>query len=312
MGQNHYLYTYMPYFSVIIPTYNRAEKLAMTVQSVLEQTFEDFELLLMDDGSTDNTGEMVSSFSDSRIHYDCAPNSGGPATPRNRGINLASAPWICFLDSDDIWYPTRLSDVAHAISQKPESDVFCHNEMLHTEGTNKKSLLKHGPYERDFYRILLTQGNRLSTSAVTVRADFLLKHKLRFNQASDYTIVEDYDLWLRLAKHEAGFLFISKPLGEYIIGNDNITLATARARHNQLVVLKDHVYNIQQFEPDKDKLWCQIHLRLDLEEARELIQQGKIANGLRLLASKAASQPVQLLKTLATKLRNKFTRVCQR
>ena len=298
----------MPFFTVVIPTFNRADKLAATIRSVLEQTFQDFELLVMDDGSTDDTEKMVSSLSDPRVRYGWAPNSGGPATPRNRGIDAASAPWVSFLDADDIWYPTRLSEVAQAIAQNPESDVFCHNEMLRVVGANEKTLLKYGPYEKDFYRTMLTQGNRLSPSAVTVRTDFLLKHDLRFNQGSDYVAVEDYDLWLRLASQGARFAFITKPLGEYIIENDNISLATMRARHNQQVLLKDHVYIIQQFESDKDKLWRQIRLRLDNEEGRELLGQGKIVNGLRMLAGTTA-QPLQALKMLAAKFQYKLTRI---
>lgn len=296
----------MPFFTVVIPTFNRADKLAAAIRSVLEQTFQDFELLVMDDGSTDDTEKMVSSFSDTRVRYEWAPNSGGPATPRNRGIDAASSPWITFLDADDIWYPSRLLEVVQAISQNPEADVFCHNEMLHVVG-NEKTLLKYGPYEEDFYRTLLTQGNRLSTSAVTVRTDFLLKHNLRFNQAIDYIAVEDYDLWLLLASHGARFAFITKPLGEYIVEDDNISLVTMRARHNQQVLLKDHVYIIQQFEANKDKLWCQIRLRLDIEEGRELLGQGEIVDGLRLLVGTMAAHPLRALKILAAKFQYKLT-----
>lgn len=296
----------IPYFSVVIPTFNRADKLAVTVQSVLDQTFKDFELLVMDDGSTDHTRTVVSGFSDPRIKYDLEVNSGGPATPRNRGIEAAAAPWICFLDADDIWYPNRLSELAQAIAQNLESDVFCHDEVLNMVGAKEKIRLRYGPFEDDFYRVMLTQGNRLSTSAVTVRADFLNRHKLRFNQAKDYVIVEDYDLWLRLANEGARFTFISKPLGEYIIENDNISLATGKARYNEQGLLKDHVYLIQQFEPDKDKLWRQIRLRLDIEVGRELLGQGSIVSGLRMLSEAFITQPLQTLKILATKFQYKL------
>ena len=298
----------MPFFTVVIPTYNRAEKLKATILSVLEQTYTDFELLVMDDGSTDHTEEIVSSFCDNRIRYDWAPNSGGPATPRNRGIDAASASWISFLDADDIWYPTRLSDVAEAITCHTESDVFCHNEKLHVIGSNEKIILQYGPYEANFYRILLTQGNRLSTSAVTVRRDFLLKHQLRFNQASNYVIVEDFDLWLRLANNGARFYFIAKALGEYIIENDNISHATDKARHNHRILLMDHVYKIQQFEQNKEKLWSEISLLLDVEEARDLLGKGKIFYGLRLLAGSVFIKPGHILKILSSKLLYKAKR----
>ena len=153
---------------------------------------------------------------------------------------------------------------------------------------------------------MLTQGNRLSTSAVTVRADFLSRHKLRFNQDNNYVIVEDYDLWLRLANAGARFTFISEPLGEYIIENDNISLALEKTRHNEQNLLRDHVYLIQKFEPDKDKLWRQISLRLDIEEGNKLLQQGSFVSGLRMLLIAVITQPLQALRILAKKFQYKL------
>lgn len=299
----------MPFFSVVIPTFNRSNKLAITVRSVLEQEFQDFELLIMDDGSTDNTEEIVRNFADSRISYEWAPNSGGPATPRNRGIAKASSSWITFLDADDIWYPTRLSEVAKAITYHTDIDVFCHNEMLHIREKNKKTLLRYGPFEDDFYRVMLTKGNRLSTSATTLRTDFLLKNNLRFNQHRDYVIVEDYDLWLRLANQGARFGFIDKPLGEYIIEDDNISLLTERSRHNQKVLLSDHVYKIQQFEPNKDKLWNKICTYSNVRESYALLLQGKIIKGLNGLMSAILNRPLEVINMFAIKLRKSLHRV---
>ena len=298
----------MPFFTIVIPAYNRAEKLAITIRSVLEQTFEDFELLIMDDGSTDEIEKTVSAFSDPRIQYEWAPNSGGPATPRNRGINAAKSPWVSFLDADDVWYPTKLSEVFKAIINNPEAHVLCHNEMLHDIASNKKILLKYGPYEKYFYRNMLIQGNRLSTSAVTVRSDFLFTHDLRFNQSSNYIIVEDYDFWLHLANQEAQFVFINKPLGEYVVEKDNISLLTTRLRHNEKVILKNHVYNVQQFEINKDKLWSRICLRLDIEEVRELLGNGERAKGLSQLFT-IAKKPIQVFQYIFNKFQRKLTMI---
>ena len=126
----------MPHFSNVIPTFNRVNKLKSTIESVLNQTFDDFELLIMDDGSVDGTEKMVNKFGDSRIKYEWAINSGGPATPRNRGIEKAAAPWISFLDADDIWYPNRLFEVAEAIRFNQSYEVFFHNEVLIHTGLN--------------------------------------------------------------------------------------------------------------------------------------------------------------------------------
>ena len=297
-----------PFFSVVIPTYNRAEKLKETLSSVLVQTFSDFEVLVMDDGSTDNTESVVNGFSDSRVKYEWASNSGGPATPRNRGIIAASAPWVCFLDADDIWYPTKLAEVAEAIDQQPEVDAFCHNEMLYTKKDDSKSLISYGPYEGDFYQVLLFRGNRLSTSAMTVRREFIEEHKIRFNQSSDYVIVEDFDFWLHLAHYGAHFSFISKPLGEYVIEDDNISHAVKKARYNERILLKDHIYKIQQFEPDRDKLWKQVRFRFEFDKSRELMVNSDLLRGAGQLVSSIFRHPLQTIWLLGYKLRDKWNR----
>jgi glycosyltransferase involved in cell wall biosynthesis len=280
-----------PYFSIIIPTYNRSEKVRQVIQSILCQTFSDFEVLIMDDGSNDNTCKVVEGFKDPRIHYCWAENSGGPATPRNRGIETARGEWICFLDADDLWYPNKLEIVAKAIAANPDADVFCHHEILSVLATERKSLLRHGPFEADFYRVMLTQGNRVSTSATTVRRNFLDTYGLRFNQSHDYVIIEDYDLWLHIARYDGHFHFINLPLGEYVIENDNLTANSTRHRHNLRVLLHDHVYHIQSFEPEKNKLWRQIRVRLSAQEAKEQISQGRFGTAACILANAWATSP---------------------
>ena len=135
----------MPFFTIIIPTFNRSKKLKKAIQSVLNQTYKDFELLIVDDGSTDNTKNIIKGLSDSRITYYWQKNSGGPASPRNLGINKAKGDWVCLLDSDDLWYPTKLEVVSNEILKRPNTDLFCHNEMLVFLQTEEKILLRHGP-----------------------------------------------------------------------------------------------------------------------------------------------------------------------
>ena len=262
----------------------------------------------MDDGSTDHTEQVVTSFSDARIKYEWAPNSGGPATPRNRGLSAAKAPWISFLDADDVWSINRLKCVAEAIESQPETDVFCHNELLHYLDTGKKTLLKYGPYEPDFYRVMLTKANRLSTSAVTIRTSFLTKHKLRFDEDPNIVIVEDYDLWLRLAYCGATFYFIQDVLGEYIIANDNISQAVEKSRRNLNVLLKKHIYHIQQFEDNKDKLMHQISAQREFSYALDdLLRTHRFSGVIGLIGSMILS-PGAVLKYISSKLSLKFRR----
>lgn len=257
-----------PYFSVVIPTFNRASKLKNTLESVLAQKFTDFEVLVMDDGSTDNTRTIVESFNDTRIYYDWAPNSGGPATPRNRGIDLAKSDWICFLDADDIWYPQKLQSVKNAIDLNPDCALFCHNEVVSRKENQGKSILRYGPYEPDFYKLMLRLGNRVSTSAATVNRKFLNRHCLRFNESPDYVIVEDYDMWLRIAYHGGIFYFITEILGEYLIEDDNISLNLSKIRHNYSILLHDHVFYLQCFEVNKERLWREINARILISDAK--------------------------------------------
>jgi len=98
----------MPFFSVIIPTFNRAVLLKRAVGSVLEQTFADFELIVVDDHSTDDTKSQVGSFDDPRIHYTLNERTKGSAGAKNTGIARAKAEWIAFLDDDDYWMPEKL------------------------------------------------------------------------------------------------------------------------------------------------------------------------------------------------------------
>lgn len=273
-----------PAFSIVIPTFNRAATLRTTLDSVIAQTFEDFEVLVMDDGSGDNTEEVIRSYDDSRIRYEWASNSGGPATPRNRGIEAAHADWICFLDADDRWYKDKLKTVAEVIASNPALDLVCHHEILSVLATGNKTQLNHGPLETDFYKVMLMLGNRVSTSAVSVRRDFLNKHGLRFNQSSDYVIVEDYDLWLRIALHDGAFYFISEYLGEYVIADDNLSSNSERIQRNHLVLLHDHVYKVQSFQPDKDRLWREIRAGLLITKSKHLLAKKQFVAGGRSLA----------------------------
>ncbi|HKK53946.1 MAG TPA: glycosyltransferase family A protein [Patescibacteria group bacterium] len=99
-----------PKISVIIPTYNRANFLPRAIKSVLNQTFKDFELIIVDDGSTDNTKEVINNYlkNDDRIKYIYQQNSGGPPKPKNTGIKIAKGEYIAFLDSDDEWFKDKL------------------------------------------------------------------------------------------------------------------------------------------------------------------------------------------------------------
>lgn len=264
----------MPRFSVVIPTYNRSAALHEAICSVLQQTFDDYEIFVVDDGSTDNTKEVVASFSDRRIKYLWIPNSGGPATPRNIAIDKSSSDWVCFLDSDDLWYPSKLGIINQNIVAHPEADAFCHDQNYFDRHTGKKGLVRCGPFTDDFYRKMLLFEVTIVNSAMTVRKSFLRHHDLRLNTHPEYVSVEDFDLWLKMAYHGARFHFVHLLLGVNLVHVGNISGFTEKHLRNVLFMFKEHVFKIQKFELDKTKLWKTIqyltYMRFAINELKEL------------------------------------------
>ena len=113
----------MPFFSVVIPLYNKENHIEETIQSVLDQEFIDFEIIIINDGSTDNSEQKVFKFNDNRINY-FYKNNEGVSIARNFGIEKANSNYICFLDADDYWYPNFLQEFHNLTKQHPEQKVF--------------------------------------------------------------------------------------------------------------------------------------------------------------------------------------------
>ena len=255
-----------PFFSIVIPTYNRAHILSRSIDSVLSQTYQDFELIIVDNGSTDNTQEwMDSAYQDDRLIYRYQEGSGSPASPRNTGMSLAKGQWICLLDSDDMWDKNKLQCVLDAIQTNTNADVICHNENIYYEATGSiDKVLKYGPASKNMYKEMLIFGNRLSTSATSMRIEFLKDNDLQFNESSEFATVEDYDLWLNLAKCDANFVFLSESLGFYTVGESNMIANSNLFCTNLQNLLRVHVFSIQRFSEDKDKLWKLLKVRFDI------------------------------------------------
>ena len=241
-----------PIFSVVIPTYNSSKTITKTINSVLKQNYQNFEIILVDDGSTDNTVNKVELINDNRIRIFKIKRSGGPAKPRNYGIKKSKSNWICFLDSDDLWEYNKLKILFKSIKNN-DFDILCHNEYIFK--LNKIKIAKYGPIKKEFYKSLLIEGNSLSTSATMLSKKFLLKNNLKFNESYKFVSVEDYDLWMLFAKKNANFLFINNILSTYIIHDKGISQDHNKHLKSLKSLLKHHVFKIQNFENDKITLW---------------------------------------------------------
>ncbi|HEY1195828.1 glycosyltransferase family 2 protein [Flavobacterium sp.] len=188
----------MAFFSVIIPLYNKENFIGNTIQSVLDQTFQDFEIIVVNDGSTDKSEEKLLSFKDSRIRYFSKKNEGA-STARNYGIEKANSDFITFLDADDYWYPTFLETMFTNISKIPEQKVFSAAIEIDTSKKiipSQYSILKSG---NEFEIVNYFQASMKETVLCTSCAVF---HKTVFDKAGNYDTKiksgQDTDLWIRI------------------------------------------------------------------------------------------------------------------
>jgi len=196
----------LPTVSVILPTYNRPAFTEKAVGSVLAQTFPDFELIVVDDGSTDGTSEAVEGFSDARlrVHH---MNNRGPGPARNAGIEISSGQYIAFLDSDDAWVPEKLETQLDAMRASPEH-ALSHTEEVWYKGTRLvKPQRIHRKRNGDLFQWSLKLCS-ISMSTVMVKRT-LFDEVGTFDPSLE--VCEDYDLWLRVtARHPV--LLVDAPL----------------------------------------------------------------------------------------------------
>lgn len=180
------------YFSIVLPTYNRAAYLPVAIQSVLDQTFVDFELIIVDDGSTDTTAEVVSKFADPRIKYFKKENEER-SIARNFGIGHATGRYINFLDADDYFYSHHLKTAYTHLKTLNEPETL----HLGYELIRKKAIVgRYNNFTVDINRNLAFL-NTLSCNAMFIRSD--VARQFNFIADSRAVVSEDWYVWLRLA-----------------------------------------------------------------------------------------------------------------
>jgi len=184
-------------FSVVIPLYNKEQSVNNTIQSVLDQSFQEFEIVIVNDGSTDNSVGVVQGINDQRIRLIQQENQGVSAA-RNKGIEEAKNEWIAFLDGDDLWENNHLEEIVKMMKAYPQEKVYVtsfeysdNREMY--KHTRNKSIFKIEDYFKEAIREIL-----IWTSIVVIHKDCFVKVG-KFN--TDYIRGEDVDLWGRLAKN---------------------------------------------------------------------------------------------------------------
>jgi glycosyltransferase involved in cell wall biosynthesis len=248
-----------PLVSIIIPVHNRAQFVGKTVASILAQDFKDYEIIIVNDASTDNTAQVLSHFDD-HVQVIALETNIGPAAARNLALEKSRGEMIAFLDSDDLWRPNMLSTTVSYLLRNPEIDLVC-GACDEIDETGKRIRKVNWPStfqplaDTDFLALLTLRGNLITVASLLIRRkcfeccgifDTTLKRSM------------DWDLWLRMAGHGHKIAFIDVHVAHYRRHRGNITrdpqsmeqaanqiLAKAFADHQtaaRLSVLKEHAY----------------------------------------------------------------------
>jgi len=196
---------------------------AETIESVLGQSFQDFEIILVDDCSTDGSYELLMSEygkHEKIFIHKTDHNFGGPAAPRNFGIDVSRGIYIALLDADDLWFNSKLDVCARYISDNGSPEIIFHREKCFMGDVDNVISEDVGFFYDNLYRSLVVRGNFLSPSSAVIRRDVLDKNK--FDENGLLNSVEDYELWIRLSK-KYKFNFIDDFYTLYRIHGDGIS-----------------------------------------------------------------------------------------
>lgn len=227
-----------PFFTVIIPTYNRAEFLGEAIKSVLSQTFQDFELIIVDDRSTESMQKVVDLYKDDRIAFMINSRSKGPAGARNSGMLEAKGKWIAFLDDDDVWLPQKL-DLLYRKIRKADSETGLIYTGHSSFDFNKKQIITtYVPEKKGWIQQDLLYSNYIgTTSVVSIRSDIVRNVGY---MDEEMFLFEDGEYYVRIA----GLYkvdFVKEPLTYYRkFNNDKLSDNTINALNAYLLFNKKH------------------------------------------------------------------------
>lgn len=184
-----------PLVSVVIPSYNRAKYIAETIESVLDQTYRNIEVIVIDDGSTDNTGEVVSQYLP-RIKYIRQANAERGAS-RNHGLSISKGEYIAFLDSDDVWLPTKVEHDLRIFSSSPRIGLVCSNAVQIDAAGRQLKLLRPKAYSGTVTDRLIV--NNFVLMATHLAKTAAVRQLNGFREERELSGSEDWELWVRLS-----------------------------------------------------------------------------------------------------------------
>lgn len=205
-----------PFFSIVIPTYNHAHFMKRCLDSLVNQTYQNWEAIVVNNFSEDNTVEIVEGYIDPRIRLINNANGGVIAVSRNKGISEAKGDWICFLDSDDWWYPNKLEESLKYIKNY---DLIYHNLDKQFSVKSNKGVVNGRALKKNIAKDLLVNGFCIPNSSVIVSKK-IVDIVGKINEDKRFVAIEDSDYWMRISTITNRFKFIDLSLGSYWIGEN--------------------------------------------------------------------------------------------
>lgn len=244
--------------SVVIPTYNHAKFLNKALNSLIKQTYDNWEAIVVDNNSIDNTTNIVKKFNDKRIRYFKFSNNGIIAKSRNFGIKKSRGKWIAFLDSDDWWRKNKLYTCLKNIDRNVD---FVYHDLQIKYFNSKKYLNKtkigrqlKKPILEDMLIGEIKKGNAIGNSSVVVRKSILRKIG-GISENKKLVASEDFNTWLKIAKITEHFKYIDKTLGYYLVHDKSSQKRDLSIPH------REAVKEFTSFFNSKQKLNLEIKLR---------------------------------------------------
>ncbi len=274
-------------FSVVIPLYNKAAYIAATIDSVLAQTFQDFEVIVVDDGSSDGGAELVERIADARMKVVRQANAGVSAA-RNHGIDLARGQWVAFLDADDWHHPRYLQTLIEAQNACPAALTVAADYLQVPDGDGAwppswPDLDDHSLDVEviDDLPLRWTAGPCVFTSAIAVRRRQLLRMQPCFPIGESRG--EDMDLWFRVAEHSP-IALAHRPVAAYRVG-----IAGSLSENRQALMVEPFMLRMREralsgkLSPRQRRSALQLLAHFDISMARQAIASGHRLEGLRWL-----------------------------
>lgn len=253
-----------PFFSIIIPTFNQCNFLEKNLKSIFSQTYNNFEIIVVDNFSTDLTYDIIQKYK-KKLKYFKIRNNGIIAKSRNYGLRKAKGKWVAFLDSDDYWTTNKLKVIHNYIKKNYNFNVICNDEWK-IKNNKKIKISKYGPFHKeDFYKYLLLKGNCISTSASFIEKKFLKKNNIFFVEKKNYVTAEDYDLFLKIALCKGNFFFLNKILGYHTYHDNSASNNTKKHFMSINTVIRDHVFYYQKFTNKKNLLFKNLLIQYKLK-----------------------------------------------